>query len=75
MTKKKQDVTLVAEPAAEDLFVISYKGYGFATRIGETSLKDLLKIAKKALEKQEKENGRGQEEGKEIRTEGEVIEG
>ena len=66
MTKKKDTVTLVAEPAAEDVFVISYKGYGFAARIGDHSLKDLLKIAKKALEKQEKEHGR-QEEGEEVR--------
>ena len=69
MTKKKEDVTLVAEPAPEDLFVISYKGFGFAARIGDNSLKDLLKIAKKSLEKQEKENGR-QEEGQEVRSEG-----
>ena len=69
MTKKKENVTLVAEPAPEDLFVISYKGFGFAARIGNNSLNDLLKLAKKSLEKQEKENGR-QEEGQEVRTEG-----
>ena len=71
MTKKKEDVTLVAEPAPEDLFVISYKGFGFAARIGDNSLKDLLKLAKKSLEKQEKENEDGrQEEGQEVRAEG-----
>lgn len=74
MTKNKEDVTLVAKPADEELFVVSYKGYGFVARIGDNSLKDLLKIAKKALEKQEKENGR-QAQGEEVRTEGEVIEG
>jgi len=72
MTKTKEDVTLVAKPADEELFVVSYKGYGFVARIGDHSLKDLLKIAKKALEKQEKENGR-QAQGEEVRTEGEEL--
>lgn len=63
MVNKKEDSTLVAKPADKDLFVISYKGYGFVARIDGHSLKELLKIAKKSLEKQEKEINDGQEEG------------
>lgn len=70
MTKKQEDVTLVAKPADKELFVISYKGLGFATYVRDNTLDELLEVARQSLSKQEKENGTGQEEGKEVRTKG-----
>ena len=66
-----KDVKLVAEPKDKDLFVISYKGLGFAARIGNMTLVELLDIAKKSLESQENMDDR-QEEGKKVRTKGKV---
>lgn len=71
MTKKKEDVTLVAKPADKDLFVISYKGFGFATYVKDHTLDELLEVARHTLSSQEKEeNGTGQEEGQEVRSKG-----
>lgn len=58
---------LVTKPAEKDLFVISYKGMGFAVRIGDNSLRELLKLAEKSLKEQEKKDGR-QEKRKAVRS-------
>lgn len=59
---------LVTKPAEKDLFVISYKGMGFAVRIGDNSLRELLKLAEKSLKEQEKKSNGRQEKRKAVRS-------
>ena len=71
MTKKQKHDRLVAEPKEEGLAVFSYDGIGLALRIGDNDMDTVFEVAKEAIKKQkEKEDGR-QEEGEEVRTEGE----
>lgn len=72
MTKKQKPDRLVAEPKEEGLAVFSYDGIGLALRIGDNDMDTVFEVAKEAIKKQQEkqDNGR-QEEGEEVRTEGE----
>ena len=84
MTKKQKADRLLVEPKDEGVAVFSYDGIGLALRIGDKDIDTVFEVAKEAIKKQqqksetdfkdespkEKENGR-QEEGEEVRTEGE----
>ena len=73
MTKKQKPDRLVAEPKEEGLAVFSYDGVGLALRIGDNDMDTVFEVAKEAIKKQkENEDGR-QEEGQEVRTEGEEL--
>ena len=74
MTKKQKPDILVAKPKEEGLAVFSYDGIGLALRIGDNDMDTVFEVAKEAIKKQkEKEDGR-QEEGQEVRPEGEEDE-
>lgn len=73
MTKKKKADRLLAEPKEAGLAYFSYDGVGLALRIGDHDMDTVFEIAKSAIKKQqENEDGR-QEEGEEVRTEGEEL--
>ena len=74
MTKKQKPDRLIAEPKEEGLAVFSYDGIGLALRIGDNDMDTVFEVAKEAIKKQQEkqEDGR-QEEGQEVRTEGEEL--
>ena len=71
MTKKQKPDRLVAEPKEEGLAVFSYDGVGLALRIGDNDIDTVFEVAKEAIKKQKENEDDRQEEGKEVRTEGE----
>lgn len=81
MTKKQKPDRLIAEPKEEGLAVFSYDGIGLALRIGDNDMDTVFEVAKEAIKKQqqksetdfneEKQEYGRQEEGEEVRTEGE----
>ena len=72
MTKKQKPDRLVAEPKEEGLAVFSYDGIGLALRIGDNDMDTVFEVAKEAIKKQQEKQADGrQEEGQEVRPEGE----
>ena len=88
MTKKQKPDRLVAEPKEEGLAVFSYDGIGLALRIGDNDMDAVFEVAKEAIKKQQQKSGTDfkdenpkekqedgrQEEGQEVRPEGEEDE-
>lgn len=75
MTKKQKPDRLVAEPKEEGLAVFSYDGIGLALRIGDNDMDTVFEVAKEAIKKQQEKQADGrQEEGQEVRPEGEEDE-
>lgn len=73
MAKKKAD-RLVVEEKEKGLAVFSYDGVGLALRIGDKDIDTVFEVAKQAIKKQQEKTDGRQEEGKEVRTEGEELE-
>lgn len=63
---------LVVKPSEKNLAVFSYKGLGFAVRIGDNDIDTIFDVAKSAIKKQIEKEGEAthdrQEEGEKVRT-------
>lgn len=69
--KKKKADRLVAKPKEEGLAYFSYDGIGLALRIGDKDMDTVFEVAKEAIKKQKEKEDVRQEEGQEVRAEGE----
>lgn len=74
MTKQKKADRLVVEEKEKGLAVFSYDGFGLALRIGDKDIDTVFEVAKQAIKKQQEKTDGRQEEGKEVRAEGEELE-